>query len=142
MAGDSELNSAKGDSDIRFQPKAWRGIPQKGKRMSQCEPEFLDLFADMMDDEADMPRKGKEEFAGLNRRSARLARGWAQRVRAKGTAPTARKTDPSPSPASGGFGSAPGAGFGDDFGAAGGSGFGDEAPGFGDGFGDPSDTGF
>lgn len=84
VATDGELQSAKGDPDVRFEPRDWRGDPQKGRRFSQCDPAFLDMFADMMDDDSDMPRKGKEEFAGLNRRSARLARGWAKRTRANG----------------------------------------------------------
>lgn len=87
VASDGELQSAKGDPDVRFEPRDWRGDPQKGKRFSQCDPAFLDMFAEMMDDDSDMPRKGKEEFAGLNRRSARLARGWAKRTRANGGIP-------------------------------------------------------
>ncbi len=89
VATDGELQSAKGDPDVRFEPRDWRGDPQKGKRFSQCDPAFLDMFAEMMDDDSDMPRKGKEEFAGLNRRSARLARGWARRTRANGGIPKA-----------------------------------------------------
>lgn len=87
VASDTELQSAKGDPEVRFEPHGWRGDPQKGRRYSQCDPAFLDLLAEVFDDDSDMPRKGKEEFAGLNRRSARLARGWAKRTRANGGAP-------------------------------------------------------
>lgn len=104
VASDGELNSAKGDSEVKFEPRDWRGDPQKGLRFSQCDTAFLDLFAEMMDDDSDMPRKGKEEFAGLNRRSARLARGWAKRIRANG----GQKAKPAAAP--GGYGSSSGYG--------------------------------
>src|SRR5262245_48384247 len=46
IASDADLDSARGDPEVRFIPKRWSGADMKGKRFSECEPEFLDMLAD------------------------------------------------------------------------------------------------
>jgi hypothetical protein len=72
-------------------PRDWSGLPQTGKRFSECPPDYLDLLAERYDYFA-----GKEEDAnkaGYNRLDAARARAWSARLRAGWTAPTTGRVD-------------------------------------------------
>lgn len=86
VAPDSDLDSQWGDPEVKKDPPRWNGAPQAPCRMSQCPPEYLDVFAEFKDWQA-----GKEEEkdtdegrkkAGYCRKDAARARGWAARSRA------------------------------------------------------------
>jgi len=78
---------------VRRDPKDWKGASCVGKKYSQCPPDFLDLLASFLD-----WRAGKEDeenktwtskdgsktkpASEFTRRDARLARGWAAKLRA------------------------------------------------------------
>lgn len=83
IAADAELDSEYGDEKLNAKmPNNWTGEDYKGKRMSECPPELLDMLADRHDFFADKNRAaGDAQKAGYEVRSARRARGWAQRKR-------------------------------------------------------------
>lgn len=89
-----ELDSQYGDPIIeKKDPKDWTGDSMQGKRLSQCPPEYLDLWANREDffakkaDEAqETDNKGRPK-SFYNRRDAARARGWAARLRAGWTPP-------------------------------------------------------
>lgn len=93
-ASDAELDSRHGDQLVRLDPRDWTGPSMKNKRMSQCPPDFLEMYAEMKDyfgskKEAD-PDPEVQKKAGYERRDAVLARGWARRNKARGvTSPAA-----------------------------------------------------
>ncbi len=97
IATDQDLDSRWGDEEVRFTPRDWAGAPMKGKKMSQCPPEFLDLLADAFDyfarqaeEKHEMTESGKP-VAAFKKKSAARARGWALRLRTgwKGATPSA-----------------------------------------------------
>jgi hypothetical protein len=76
-----------GDPEVKAKdPRDWSGPSMKGRKFSECPPDYLDLLADRYDyfagNETD-PTK-----AGYNRKDAQRARGWAARLRAGWTPPT------------------------------------------------------
>ena len=80
VASDADLDGTHGDPEVRAKdPRDWTGPAMKGRRFSECPPDYLDLLAQRFDyfagQEAD-PKK-----AGYNRADARRARGWALRIR-------------------------------------------------------------
>lgn len=81
IAPEWKLDGEKGDPEIRFDPKIWRGESFKGQRLSDASPEYLDVLADSFDWMADNPKEGKEKYASRDRETAALARGWAERKR-------------------------------------------------------------
>jgi hypothetical protein len=82
VASDRDLDGQYGDRKVGFDPKAWAGEGSfKGARMSECPPDFLDAYADALDDLAS--RKDGDE-AKWTRLDAARARGWAKRKRTQG----------------------------------------------------------
>ncbi len=81
IAPDHDLDGGRGDPEVRLDVRDWKGAPCKGRRMSDCPPEFLEMLADTLDWMADNPREGKEKFTEQTRRDAARARGWAKRGR-------------------------------------------------------------
>jgi hypothetical protein len=89
VASDSDLDGKYGDPEVKAKdPRDWNGPQMKGRKFSQCPPEYLDLIADRFDyfaarDDKENARddKGnpKSKYA---RRDAARARGWAARMRA------------------------------------------------------------
>ncbi len=93
VAPASDLDSQYGDEVIKFDPRNWSGESCKGKRMSECSIEFLDMLADVYayfaqknDDDGAKTDAGKPKSM-YDRRSERRARGWAARLRAGWKAP-------------------------------------------------------
>jgi len=81
-ATEADLDSQYGDEATKFKPRNWTGDWTKGQRMSECEPAFLDMLAEAHDYFAEKNKTaGDMQKAGYELRSARRARGWAQRLR-------------------------------------------------------------
>lgn len=86
-ASDEELDGKYGDPEVKHNPRAWDGDDCVGRQMSQCPPDFLDLFAEYKDWSADKDdAEGSTDKKGrptsyYGRKDARLARGWARRLR-------------------------------------------------------------
>jgi hypothetical protein len=87
LADDRDLDSQYGDPEVKFNPRDWHGDNCKGRRMSQCPAEFLDLlagtfdyFAKKADENGETTNAGKP-VAPYKRRDAARARGWAARKR-------------------------------------------------------------
>lgn len=96
IASDRDLDSQHGDPVIQAKdPRDWSGPTMKGRRLSQCPPEYLELFAErcdffarQADEKGEMTAKNKPRSTYL-RKDASRARGWAQRLRDGWTAPAA-----------------------------------------------------
>ncbi|MDP3278455.1 MAG: hypothetical protein Q8Q09_24915 [Deltaproteobacteria bacterium] len=112
IASDSDLDSARGNPEVRFVPKRWNGADFKGRRYGDCEPEFLEMLAEALDwfanrdDESGAVDKNGNPRAKWSRLDASRARGWARRLRgergdgvglagARSGASTSRDTRPS-----------------------------------------------
>jgi hypothetical protein len=86
-ANDRDLDSKWGDPDVKFHPRDWKGEACKGRRMSECPPEFLDLLAGTFDyfakkaDETGETTNAGKPVAPYKRKDAARARGWAHRIR-------------------------------------------------------------
>lgn len=86
-----EMDSPRGNPEVRSSPKKWDGVPCKGRRFSDCPPDFLDQLASLCDwmadrdDEAgargETDAKGYKLDGKWKRLDAALARGWAKRLR-------------------------------------------------------------
>lgn len=93
VATAADLDSTYGDEPVKFNPKFWSGDSCKGKTMSECPPDFLDMlaesfgyFAGLSEAAGTKTTSGKPK-ADYERRSERRARGWAARMRAGWTPP-------------------------------------------------------
>jgi hypothetical protein len=88
IAPDRDLDGKYGDEEIRSDPKRWDGARMKGRRMSECPPDYLDLLAEFLEWQAQQADKKNERTNGnrpvseFRRQSAARARGWAMRIRA------------------------------------------------------------
>lgn len=87
VASDADLDAKYGDPDIRRDPKFWTGASCVGRRMSQCTPDYLDGFAKYKDASATANEKegdpARAKYIGYDRKDAKLARGWARRLRSR-----------------------------------------------------------
>ncbi|MEI8259192.1 MAG: hypothetical protein WCJ30_26280 [Deltaproteobacteria bacterium] len=90
LARDVDLDGPRGDPEVRFAPKRWSGADYRGKRYSQCSPDFLDMLADTLewfarrdDDSGAVDRNGNPK-GKWGRLDAARARGWSQRLRRDG----------------------------------------------------------
>lgn len=88
VATDSQLDGPHGDGTIRFDPRGWKGVSYKGQRMSLCDPAFLDLYADALDEmaarakakvDAGTATDQEKKNAQYNPLDAAKARGWGVR---------------------------------------------------------------
>ncbi len=91
IADDRDLDGQYGDPTIKYDPKEkyWSGDTRVGYRFSECEPEYLDAMAKYLDACAYMASNDTDEKrrrgATYKTKDAARARGWAQRIRARGT---------------------------------------------------------
>ncbi|MBL8677613.1 MAG: hypothetical protein JNK05_00490 [Myxococcales bacterium] len=89
VASDADLDSPRGNPEVRFVPKRWSGEDMKGRRYSETEPEFLEMLADTLewmankDDESGAVDKNGNPKSKWGRLDASRARGWARRMRAE-----------------------------------------------------------
>lgn len=82
VATDEQLDGDKGDFVVPFDPRGWRGESCKGRRLSECPPEYLDALAKGFDGGAWKKRQdGDEKKAGWAELDAARCRGWATRLR-------------------------------------------------------------
>lgn len=79
VANDRDLDSPRGDEKVRFDPRDWKGTSHKGRAMSSCEPDFLEIYADTMSYFAGKNADPKK--AGFDRKTAARALGWSARLR-------------------------------------------------------------
>lgn len=88
VASDAELDSLRGNPEVRFIPRRWSGADCKGKRYSECEPEFLDMLAEALEwfaqreEESGAVDKNGNPKSKWTRLDASRARGWAARRKA------------------------------------------------------------
>jgi hypothetical protein len=88
IASDAELDSRFGNPRVRFDPRGWPGPSYKGRLMSECPPDYLELLAESFDYFAERAEQNNERttkgkpIADFNRADAARARGWARRLRA------------------------------------------------------------
>ncbi len=84
-ATDSDLDGKYGDPEVFKDPRDWDGPSYKGKKYSDCPPEYLIMIAKMLDWlAADNKEKGATAANGKPRHvyqelDAKRARGWAKR---------------------------------------------------------------
>jgi hypothetical protein len=97
VASDADLDSPRGNPEVRFVPKRWSGEDMKGRKYSDTEPEFLEMLADTLewmagkDDESGAVDKNGNPKSKWSRLDASRARGWARRMRSeRGESPSAR----------------------------------------------------
>lgn len=88
IAPDRDLDGKWGDPEVKAKdPRDWTGPTMKGRRFSECPPEYLDLVADRLEYFAEQAEaEGKttsngKPVAPFNRADAARARGWAKRIR-------------------------------------------------------------
>ena len=87
---DADIDGPRGDPEVRFVPKRWTGADVKGRKFSECEPEFLDMLADayewfaQRDDEQNAVDKNGAPKSKWSRLDAARARAWANRLRGGG----------------------------------------------------------
>lgn len=87
VAADRDLNGQYGNPKVSFNPRDWTGASCKGRRMSECPAEFLDMLAETFDyfagqaEEKDERTNNGKPVAEYKRTDAARARGWAKRVR-------------------------------------------------------------
>jgi hypothetical protein len=99
IADDRDLDSKWGNPEVKFTPRDWTGLNMKGRRMSECPAEFLDLLAQTFDYFAKKAEDTDEQYNGkpvapYKRRDAARARGWAKRARdGKAPVPAGAKED-------------------------------------------------
>jgi hypothetical protein len=60
IATDAEMSRFKTDQKVRFEPSRWPGDPHKGRTLLQCDPNFLEIYADQIEYFA---TKAKEKVA-------------------------------------------------------------------------------
>jgi hypothetical protein len=88
VASDRDLDSQYGNPEIRKDPKRWQGATMKGRKFSECPPEYLDVLAEFYDWQAEQAEAKREvtsankPVAPYRRKDAARARGWAARIRA------------------------------------------------------------
>lgn len=83
---DGDLDGKYGDPKIRVNPRDWTGDSMKGRTMSECSPEFLDIYAKALDYFAQRAEANNETYNGQptaprDREHAAKARAWAKRKR-------------------------------------------------------------
>jgi hypothetical protein len=100
VATDRELDSQYGNPTVKFDPKDWHGDSYKGAKFSSCPADYLDLLAGAFDYFAEKAERTGEKtdkgkpVAEFKRKDARLARGWAKRVREGKTQPVTNGREP------------------------------------------------
>lgn len=95
VASDRDLDGQYGDPELRFMPRDWTGENYKGLHFSEYPAELLDMVAETFDYFAEKAARdgeltsGGKPVAPYKQRDAARARGWAARVRAGYTPPSA-----------------------------------------------------
>jgi len=100
IADDRDLESQHGNPVVKFHPRDWIGPPCKGRKFSECPPDFLDMLAETFDyfagkaEEAGEQTSTGKPVAPYKRKDAARARGWAKRIREGRHVPASTERDP------------------------------------------------
>jgi len=87
IATDRDLDGKYGNPIVRFMPRDWTGPSFKGRPLSECPAELLDLLAETFDYFAGQSEQNDERtdkgkpVADYKRADAARCRGWAKRIR-------------------------------------------------------------
>ena len=88
VANDRDLDSQYGNPEVRMKdPRDWSGPTMRGRKFSECPPDYLDMIADRFDyfaskaDEAGEKLENGQPASKYKRVDAARARGWAKRIR-------------------------------------------------------------
>ena len=95
VATAAELDGPDGDPKITKDPPKWTGTFRGGGRhYSETTPEYLAAMAKFQDwcAERELADPARRKYAKLSAQRAALARGWAARLKERGTAPQTAKT--------------------------------------------------
>jgi hypothetical protein len=93
VATDEELNGRWGNPAVFKDPPRWEGQPYEGVQFSACPPEYLENLASFLEwraqkeDEQDKRDKQGRPRSSWSRKEAKLARGWADRLRRNAVKP-------------------------------------------------------
>jgi hypothetical protein len=92
IASEADIFDKYGDPVVGFDPKTWRGQSYKGKRFSECPPEYLDHLAAALQGIAAKEEREGAMFNGkpsapFTLRKSGLARRWSIYLRANGPKP-------------------------------------------------------
>ncbi len=82
VATEDEMNGMYGDPKSHFKPRDWTGPWSKGQFFSESQPELLDMLAPLYERFYEKKSADKDPKAFYDRDNAKLARGWAARLRA------------------------------------------------------------
>lgn len=100
VASDADLDGKYGNPNAGFDPRDWSGPSQKGKPLSDCPPDFLDMLAETLDYFAEKAEKegtltaNGKPVAPYKRLDASRARGWALRIRSGKHKPAPESEEP------------------------------------------------
>lgn len=109
LADDRDLDSQYGNPIVKFDPRDWTGPSMKGRAMSDCDPDFLEMIAETFDyfasqaEEKDEKTNSGKPVAPYKRKDAARARGWAARIRRGKHTPAAVGSSDGWDTGSGGF---------------------------------------
>jgi hypothetical protein len=87
VADDRDLDGKYGNPNVKFNPRDWHGESMKGRSMSECPAEFLDLLAESFewfarrDEKEGKTTQSGKPLAPYQRKDAARCRGWAARIR-------------------------------------------------------------
>lgn len=81
VASDADLDSQYGDPEVRVSKpiRGYVGESMKGRKFSECPPDYLDALASLFDWAA--TQESDEKTKGHKLKDAARARGWARRLR-------------------------------------------------------------
>lgn len=91
-----DLDDPKGDPVVKFEPRAYKGVAQKGQSLSACSAEFLDVYATALEQGA--ATQTNEKWRHFDLLDAARARGWAERIRTGWKPPQRGASSPRPAP--------------------------------------------
>ena len=86
VASDRDLDSQYGNPKVPLNPRDWHGASFKGRQLSECPAEFLDLLAETFDyfakkaEEKDERTSGGKPVADYKRKDAARARAASTRA--------------------------------------------------------------
>lgn len=80
-ASDGDLSGEHGDPTVKFTPRRFKDGDYKGRRMSECPSDFLEVYAEALEYSGNNPKPGKEKYAKYDLLDSARALGHAARNR-------------------------------------------------------------
>jgi hypothetical protein len=93
FASDADLDGQRGDPQVKFTPRRFVGPDCKGRRLSQCPPEFLDSYAEALQYSSENPKPDRAQYAKYDKADAARCRSWARRLRSGWRPPPSNAPD-------------------------------------------------